>query len=140
MPGRLQRVRDASARGARRGAKACKRGIVEVITSEKIIQAGLTSALFGAMSFYIEGVAVYAQMLVAELLGILVHAKVIGGTALIGVFWLFYWADRNTERFRELVEEATGEEAAEDDPDDDAGVELGPAQEEDVVDEHQDEE
>lgn len=108
---RLGRVRTA----AQHGGKRCKRGVVQVITSEKVIQAFLTGSVTGAVVSFFEGTAVIATGAVQGVFGVFIPAKWILAVFLLFVFYAAYWADNHTEEFRELVEEATGEEAAQDD-------------------------
>lgn len=91
-----------------------KKTAVYVITSEKVIQAVLTGSVVGAVTSWFEGTSVLISRSVVNVLGVFVPAKWILTLWLLGLFAAALWADNHTEEWRELVEEATGEEAAED--------------------------
>lgn len=85
------------------GAKWCKdkskEGLVEFITDDKVIQAGMTSSAFGMMNTHFEviGLLVAGQTAIPKLIQ----------SVLTGVmFAILFWADRNKQRFEVLVQDA----------------------------------
>lgn len=113
----------AWARGkAGSGAKKGKRGIVFFITSDKTIQSVMTGAAFGIISKSVETGSAVGQVALRDFGGLYVPRPTLSTIGLTGVFYVAFWADRNTEEFRSLIEEKTGEEAADDDvADEEAG-------------------
>jgi len=99
---------------AKRAGKRARAGIVIFVTSDKIIQAVLTSAATAVVLSFNEGIAAYIQRLLAGYVPVYVPVKLYaaGGAALI--FMAAFWADRHTEEWRAWVRDTTGEETAED--------------------------
>lgn len=127
-----ERVRPAAEwcrRKASEGKRRGKRGFVYFITSDKNIQAVKTAAAWGIVAAAVNATANVIQPLVNVGLGAMTNAAIgyrIGIPVsfvvlglMIGVFWVVDFADENTDEWRQLVEEATGEEAADDDADED---------------------
>lgn len=90
---------------------------VWVVTHEKFIQSLVTSSMIGAVTSFGEGLSVYVEMLVVSVVGVYVPAKIYLAVGLMALFAFALWADANTEEWRALVEETTGEEAADSDED-----------------------
>lgn len=105
-----QRVKDGSKAAYKRGRK----GAVYFITSDKIIQAGLTSSSIGVFLSWNEAVAAWIQRLLAPYLPFYVPVKFYAGIGALLLASAFFWADRHTDEWREYVRETTGEETAED--------------------------
>lgn len=99
---------------AKRGYERGRRGVVYVITSDKIIQAVLTGAVTGFVFSVNEGFAAYIQRWVVDASGVFVPTKLIAALGAVLVFVGAYYADQHTEEWREYVRDVTGEETAED--------------------------
>lgn len=105
-----------SARGAvTRGATRGKRGIVYFVTSDKNIQAVKTAAAFGVIGSSVQALADTLNIAMAATIGVRIPVSWLALVGMIGVFWVADFADENTDEWRALVEEATGEAAADDD-------------------------
>lgn len=113
----IPRSRSDAKRTAKRGTRKTKRGIVWFVTWGKFIQALLTGSVIGAITSFGEGLSIYIRILVNEATGLYVPAKLYLAVLLVGLFFWALWADNNTEEWRDMVEDVTGEEAADDDPD-----------------------
>lgn len=109
-PSRRKRLHEAGKRGYKRGRK----GIIYVLTSDKIIQAVLTGAVTGVVFSVNEGASTYVQLWIQQATGFFVATKLIAAIGATLVFMAAYWADQNTEEWREYVEDVTGEETADD--------------------------
>lgn len=107
-------MRDRVVRGSKRAYKRGRRGIVVVITSDKIIQAGVSSSFIGVFLSWNEAVAAWVQRLLAPYLPFFVPVKFYAGFGALLLAAAFVWADRNTDAWRDYVREATGEDTAED--------------------------
>lgn len=106
--------RQRAKRRGKREAKRARRGLVFLITSDKVIQAMLTSSITSVVFSFNEGVASYVQLGLEPYVPFYIPVKIYGslGAALLVV--ICFWADRNTEKWRDGVREATGEEVADD--------------------------
>lgn len=112
---------------ARRGGSWCRhragrgwRGFIYAITSAEVITALYTASIFGVISSYSEALSVVVRQTIIKLLGWYFPVKFYTGGFLLTVFAFAYWAKFNREAWREMVEEATGEETADDeDPNED---------------------
>lgn len=105
-----QRIKDGSKAAYKRGRK----GIVVAITSDKMIQAGVSTSFIGVFLSWNEAVAAWIQRLLAPYLPFYVPVKFYAGIGALLLATAFFWADRNTDEWREYVRETTGEETAED--------------------------
>lgn len=101
-------------RGSKAAYKRSRRGIVIFITSDKVIQSVLTGAVTGFVFSINEGVAAYFQLLFRPWVPVYVPVKIYAAVGATLLFMLAFWADRNTEAWREYVREATDEETATD--------------------------
>lgn len=99
---------------ARSGYKRGKQGIVYVITSDKVIQAVLTGSVVGVVLSLNEGLSAYVQRWLVAALDVFIPVKLVAAVGSAMVFVLAYWADQNTEEWREWVREKTGEDTSED--------------------------
>lgn len=107
-------MRERVKRGSKAAYKRGRRGIVIFITSDKVIQSVLTGAVTGFIFSLNEGVATYFQLLLRGVVPLYIPVKMYAAVGAILLFIAAYWADRNTEEWREYVREATGEATAED--------------------------
>jgi hypothetical protein len=105
-----ERIKDGSEKAYKRGRK----GVVIFITSDKVIQSVLTGAVTAFVFSLNEGVAAYFQLLLKPYVPVYVPVKIYAAVGAILLFMAAYWADRNTDEWREYVRETTGEETAED--------------------------
>lgn len=114
MRERIKRHARRAGGACRRGYKRGRRGFVVFVTSDKILQAVLTGAVTAVVFSLNEGIAAYFQRALAVVVPVFVPVKMYAafGAGLIVI--LGYWADRNTEAWREYVREKTGEETAKD--------------------------
>lgn len=117
MRSRVRSAADTCATVVRAGGERGRRGFVYFITSAKNIQAVKTAAAFGIISTGIQSVAEALNIALAATALPAVPVPWIAFYAMIGVFYVADYADANTEEWRSKVEEATGEEAADDDAD-----------------------
>jgi|APHM01.1.fsa_nt_gi hypothetical protein len=113
--------RDRVETAAKQGYDACmsgykrgRRGFIYVVTSDKIIQSVLTGSLTSALLSINEGVAVFVRGWITALIGGFVPVKIVASVGAALIFVAAYWADSNTEAWREWVRQTTGEEPAED--------------------------
>lgn len=106
----LERVKERGRHHAERG----KKGFVVFITSDKILQAILTGSVTAVVFSVNEAAAAYVQRWLAGVLPFFVPVKMYAAIGAIIVVVLAYYADRNTEEWREYVRDKTGEETAED--------------------------
>jgi len=110
-------VRDACRSGVekcRSGYERGRKGIVYVITSDKIIQSVLTGSVVSVIFSFNEGIAAYAQRAFVASTGVFIPVKFLAGIGAMLVFILAYYADQHTDEWREYVREATGEDVSED--------------------------
>jgi len=107
---RTQRGKEACVRGYKRGRK----GIVYVITSDKIIQAVLTGSVTSIIFSFNEGVAAYLQRAFVGATAIYVPVKFIAVFGALVTFIVTYYADQHTEAWRSYVRDVTGEEPSTD--------------------------
>jgi hypothetical protein len=98
----------------RAGYERGRKGIVYVITSDKIIQSVLTGAVTSVIFSFNEGVATYLQRAFVGITGVFVPVKFLAGLGAMGVFIVAYYADQHTEEWREYVRDTTGEDVSED--------------------------
>lgn len=97
---------------ARRGAEYCKRGLVNFVTNPKVIQAFLTGGAFAILSLIsgVLAVRIAPSIPPLDLWVVVVRIRPVDVKfvfiILITAFW--YWADRNTERFQNTVEDVSG--------------------------------
>lgn len=98
----------------RESVKRSRRGAVYFITSDKNIQAIKTAAAFGIVSALLQSIAETANLLLRLTAEFRLPPAWIVLVGMIAVFWVADYADANTERWRDLVETATGEAAADD--------------------------
>lgn len=99
----------------RRAGKRGKRGVVYFITSDKNIQALRTAAAFAILDKSFTAVFSGVSLALLNGPGVSVSTNFLVAAAMCGVWWFSTWADNNTEEWRDTVEKATGEEAADDD-------------------------
>lgn len=109
MRARLQSAVATASRHTRAGAKRGKHGIVYFITSDKVIQAVMTASAFAVVAAAVEAIAVFGAAAVGQL-----AVPPLKLVLFAGIFYVAMWADDNTAAWRELVEEKTGEEPADD--------------------------
>ena len=107
-------MRQRVKRGSKAAYKRGRKGFVIFITSDKVIQSVLTGAVTAFVFSINEGVAAYFQLLLRGVVPLYVPVKMYAAGGAIMLFMAAYWADRNTEEWREYVREATGEDTAED--------------------------
>lgn len=89
-----------------------KYGIVYLITNEKFIQGSITSLLLGVITASTEGMGVITSEFMLNNFGLDIPSKWAMVPILFIPLSLMFWADNNTEEWRELVSETTGEEEA----------------------------
>jgi len=97
----------------KRAGKRSKSGFVWLITREKFIQGGITSLLFGIISALTEGFGI----IIARQIPLPIPAKWVMVPILILLLAVFIYADNNIEQWRELIQEKTGEEVDDEEPD-----------------------
>lgn len=109
--GSVKDLSDTCKRATSKSYKRSKKGVVYFVTSDKVIQAIMTASAFAVVAASVETVS----LAISAMTG--VHPIVITLIGMVGVFYISLWIDNNTERWREMVETATGEEAADDEVD-----------------------
>lgn len=104
----FKKFSESAGQAVDKGSKRGKKGVVYFVTSDKVIQAVMTASAFAVVASTIENVA----FLIRALTGF-PHQPVILINMIL-VFWIALWIDNNTDRWRDMVEYATGEEVADD--------------------------
>lgn len=99
---------------AEEGVRRSRRGFVYFITADKNIQAVKTAAAFGVIAGGVRSLAELVALVLESQASVHVPLSWLVLPGMVAVFWVADFADENTEAWRSLVEEATGEEAADD--------------------------
>lgn len=98
-----------------------RRFVVRLVTNQKVIQATMTAAAFGTISKFSEGLAVHIETGLRVISGVGLPQQYFTSMILLVIAAVSYWADRNTEEWRRFIEDATGEEASDEDVEDGDG-------------------
>jgi hypothetical protein len=88
--------------------------LVYLITSDKILQAILTGSVTGFVLSTNEALAAYVQLLLRPVVPFYVPVKLYAAVGTLVLLPLAYYADRNTDAWRESVRNVTGEDVSED--------------------------
>ena len=111
------RARQRAERYGRAGSRHRRRawkGLVYLITSDKILQAILTGSVTGFVLSTNEAVAAYVQLLLRPVVPFYVPVKLYAAVGTLVLLPMAYYVDRNTDKWRESVRNVTGEDVSED--------------------------
>lgn len=96
------------------GFGGLKRSVVRFVTRDKVIQAVATGGAFAVIDKASVNFAIAFNTVLSRLFGVRIPVQTLSLVAIVAVVALALWADDHTEEWREIVEEQTGEEAADD--------------------------
>lgn len=90
-----------------------KRNFVHFITSDKFIQAVMTSSAFAIVSKGVETLGIVLNSTFLVHLGAKIPIPMFAFLSMMVIFPMAHWADSNTEEWREMVSENMSEESNE---------------------------